>query len=118
MITSQQIALWADQLRDMSTTGLRHSASVYDTDRYREVQNISLEMLAAASGREPEELEPLRATIYARQSPVCAGGGAVIDDDGRTLLSGALTTAPGRCRVGAWKSAKRPRREPPRKSWM
>jgi ADP-ribose pyrophosphatase YjhB (NUDIX family) len=86
MTTSQQLSLWADSIRDMSATGLKHSKSTYDTDRYQALQTMSMQMMAAAGGLPDEALEPLRASLFSRHSPVCAGGGAVIDDDGRILL--------------------------------
>ena len=48
MTTSQQLSLWADSIRDMSATGLKHSKSTYDTDRYQALQTMSMQMMAAA----------------------------------------------------------------------
>lgn len=58
---AQQLALWADQLRDLSAMGLHFSRSIYDTQHYQTVQNIAMEMLALATGDLPEQIEPLRA---------------------------------------------------------
>jgi ADP-ribose pyrophosphatase YjhB (NUDIX family) len=43
-------------------------------------------MLALATDQPVAALEPLRATIFARSSPLVAGTAAVIDDQGRILL--------------------------------
>ena len=86
MITTQQIALWADQLRDIAAQGLFFSDSRYDIDRYRTVQSLAMAMLAAATGEPVEELEPLRATVFSHVTPFSVGDAAVIDDAGRILL--------------------------------
>ena len=38
---------WAKQLQALSQTGLHYSDSVYDLDRYKEIQNIAAEILSA-----------------------------------------------------------------------
>jgi ADP-ribose pyrophosphatase YjhB (NUDIX family) len=86
MITTQQIALWADQLRDVAAQGLHWSNSRYDVDRYRAIQTIAMTMLAAATGEPVEALEPLRATVFSHVTPFAVGDAAVIDDAGRILL--------------------------------
>ena len=43
-------------------------------------------MLATATGRSVEALEPLRATLFSRPSPLVAGAGAVINSGGEILL--------------------------------
>ncbi len=80
MKSAQQIALWADKLRDLSAMGLNFSKNPYDRENYETVQNIVLEMVALA------EIEPLRATVFSRPTPIAVGDGAVIDDEGRILL--------------------------------
>ncbi len=86
MNPAQQLALWADQLRDLSAMGLRYSDSIYDIQRYKVMQNISMEMLALATEELPEQLEPLRAPIFDRPTPFTCGDAAIIDDNGRILL--------------------------------
>lgn len=83
---AEQIALWADKLRDLSAAGLEYSNNPYDTTRYKAIQTLSMEMLAYASGQSLETLEPLRSNIFSRMSPVVAGAAAVIDKDGKILL--------------------------------
>ena len=86
MISAQQIAMWADRLRDLSALGLWYATSQYDTDRYQAIQNLALEMLGAATGESVAALEPLRAPIFSRPTPFASGDAAIIDDDGRILL--------------------------------
>ena len=86
MTLSQTLALWADRLRDMSAMGLRFSTNLYDRENYEAVQDIVLEMLGLATGVLPDEIEPLRAGILRRPTPLSTGDAAIIDDTGRILL--------------------------------
>ena len=86
MKAAQQIALWADRLRDISAMGLHFTRNPYDSENYQHLQDIALEMLALAAGEPLENLEPLRATVYARPTPLAVGDSAVIDPDGRLLM--------------------------------
>ncbi|MBA3947199.1 MAG: NUDIX hydrolase N-terminal domain-containing protein [Herpetosiphonaceae bacterium] len=83
---AQQIALWADQLRDMAAVGSHFAQNIYDRDRYAAIQNMVLEMLAYAMARPLDQLEPLQTPLLSRPTPLVAGNAAVIDDDGRILL--------------------------------
>jgi ADP-ribose pyrophosphatase YjhB (NUDIX family) len=83
---SDQIALWADALRDISALGLHYSNSIYDQERYTKVQEIALAMLALATNEPLEKLEPLQMPIFSRPSPLVGGDAAVIDDAGHLLL--------------------------------
>jgi ADP-ribose pyrophosphatase YjhB (NUDIX family) len=58
----------------------------YDRERYRTLQDIAMSMMALATGERLEQLEPLRATIFSRPTPLAVGGAAVIDAKGRILL--------------------------------
>ena len=84
--TTQRINMWADRLRDISAFGLRFSENGYDQERYRQLQDIALEMFALASGEPPARLEPLRAQVLSRPTPFVAADAAVIDDAGKVLL--------------------------------
>jgi ADP-ribose pyrophosphatase YjhB (NUDIX family) len=86
MNPAEQIALWADKLRDVSAMGLMFVKSVYDETAYRAVQTIALEMMAMASSEPLEQIEPLRTTIFANPTPLSCGDAAIIDDTGRILL--------------------------------
>lgn len=83
---AEQIALWADKLRDLSAAGLEYANNSYDKVRYESIQKLSMEMLAYATEQPFETLLPLQSTIFSRMSPVVAGAAAVIDKDGNILL--------------------------------
>lgn len=83
---AQQLALWADQLRDVSALGLRFSQNIYDREHFQTVQNIAVEMLALATNTSLEELEPLRSTVMARPTPFSTGDAAIINQAGEILL--------------------------------
>jgi 8-oxo-dGTP pyrophosphatase MutT (NUDIX family) len=84
---ASKIALWADRLRDISAWGLRFAENTYDQTRYRAIQDTAMEMYALASGEPLDELEPLRATLFSRLTPLSVGDAAVIDPAGRILLA-------------------------------
>lgn len=86
MTPAEQLAAWADRLRDMAAGGLKYSQNIYDHERYTAIQQIALEMLALATEQPVEVLEPLRDTIFARSSPLIAGTAAVFDLRGKILL--------------------------------
>jgi ADP-ribose pyrophosphatase YjhB (NUDIX family) len=83
---AEQIALWADKLRDLSAAGLQYANNLYDKVRYEAIQDLSMEMLAYATKRPIGTLLPLKSTIFSRMSPVVAGAAAVIDTAGKILL--------------------------------
>jgi ADP-ribose pyrophosphatase YjhB (NUDIX family) len=86
MTPSQQLALWADKLRDLSALGLRYAEHIYERDRWTQVQTMALEMFASATGDRFETFEPLRATVFAHITPFSVGDAAIIDEAGRILL--------------------------------
>ena len=86
MNLTSQILLLADRLRDLSAFGLLFSKNNYDLTRYRAIQDISIEMLALATGETVESLEPLRGSLFARPTPLSVGDAAIIAPDGRILL--------------------------------
>lgn len=83
---AQQLALWADRLRDAAAMGLRFAKSIHDREAYGAVQQIAMEMLAAATGHTLDEIEPLRATVFVRPTPLAVGDAGIIDDEGHILL--------------------------------
>ena len=83
---AQQLALWADQLRDLSALGLRFADNPYDAQHYQTVQEIAMAMLALATDTPLDQMEPLRAPIFDRPTPLTTADAAVIDDRGRILL--------------------------------
>lgn len=80
------MALWADRLRDISAMGLHFTKNFHDREAFRAVQTLAMEMLARATGESLEDLEPLRAPVFSRPTPIAVGDGAVIDGEGRILL--------------------------------
>ena len=86
MTPAEQVASWADRLRDISAMGLHFSKNFHDLEAFRAVQTIAMEMMAVATGASFEELEPLRASVFARPTPVAVGDAGVIDNEGRILL--------------------------------
>lgn len=86
MLPVEQIAFWADKLRDISALGLEFSKDIYDQERYQKVQDIAIAMLAFATNNPLEHMEPLRATIFSRPNPLVGGDAAVIDSTGCILL--------------------------------
>ena len=83
---AQRIALWADRLRDMSAMGLQFSDNIYDRERYRQLQDLAIEMLAAATGELPSDFEPLRAPIFSHPMPFPTCDAAILNDAGEVLL--------------------------------
>jgi ADP-ribose pyrophosphatase YjhB (NUDIX family) len=83
---AQQIALWADKLRDLSAMGLYFSRNPYDRENYGIIRDIVLEMMALVTGTSLAEIEPLRTPFFGRPTPLATGDGAVIDDEGHILL--------------------------------
>lgn len=86
MNIAQQLALWADRLRDLSATGLHFDDNPYARERYQVVQDIAMQMLAYATGETMEQFEPLRASVFSHLTPFSTGEAAVIDADTRILL--------------------------------
>jgi ADP-ribose pyrophosphatase YjhB (NUDIX family) len=86
MTPAEQLALWADRLRDISAMGLLFSQGVWDRERYRAVQTIAMEMLALVSGESLDQIEPLRGPIFSSPTPFSGADAAVIDDQGQILL--------------------------------
>jgi ADP-ribose pyrophosphatase YjhB (NUDIX family) len=83
---SAKVALWADRLRDVSALGLHFAENSYDQTRYRAIQDTAMEMYALACGETLDEIEPLRAPLFSRPTPLTVGDAAVIDTAGRILL--------------------------------
>jgi 8-oxo-dGTP pyrophosphatase MutT (NUDIX family) len=86
MTPAEQIALWADQIRDISALGLHYSTGQYDIERYQALQSMAIAMQAYAGGQLPDELEPLRASVFSAPTPFACGDAAIVDAEGRMLL--------------------------------
>ncbi|MBN2007028.1 MAG: NUDIX hydrolase N-terminal domain-containing protein [Anaerolineae bacterium] len=83
---AQQLALWADELRECSAMGLHFSKNIYDRAHYTKVQDIAMVLMALATDTPLAAMEPLRDTIFSHPTPFAVGDGAVIDGAGRILL--------------------------------
>ena len=83
---AEQLATWADKLRDMAAAGLNYAPTIYDRERYEVIQHMAAEMAAFATGEPQEAFDPLQAPAMAHFTPFSVGDGAVIDDEGRVLL--------------------------------
>ena len=86
MTPAEQIALWADKLRDISAMGLRFAQNIYDRQHYQEIQNLAIAMFALATDKSLDQIAALRSTLFAHPTPLTCGDAAVIDADGRMLL--------------------------------
>lgn len=86
MIKAEQIALWADTLRDISAMGGQFAKNPYDKENYKRIQEISIAMLAGATGEPIEHLDALRNTLLSRPTPFSVGDAAVINENGEILL--------------------------------
>ncbi len=86
MTPAEQIALWADKLRDISALGLRFAQNIYDRQHYQEIQNLAIAMFALATDKPLDQIEALRSTVFAHPTPLTCGDAAVIDEAGRILL--------------------------------
>ena len=83
---AHKIAYWADKLRDISALGHHFATNIYDKENYQTIQNLAIEMLALASDKTVEEIEPLRIPHFSRPTPLSVGDAAVIDEERRILL--------------------------------
>ena len=102
---AQRIALWADRLRDISASGLRYAGEVHDCENYQVIQDIAMQMLALATGESLQAMEPLRAPVFSRPTPIVVGDAAIINEAGEILLirraqSGLWATPGGAMSVG------------------
>ena len=86
MTLAQTLLTWAEKLRDVSALGLYFTKNMYDREHFRIVQDIAMEMHGVATDTPMMELEPLRAPIFSRPTPIAVGDAAVIDDEGCILL--------------------------------
>ena len=86
MLPAEQIALWADKLRDISATSLMFPSTIYDNEGSIKIQEISMSMMAFATGNNLSQLQPLQANFFSRPTPLVSGDAAVIDTSGRILL--------------------------------
>lgn len=99
MDIKQQLALWADELRAISSNGLHFARNPYDEENYNRVRQIAVQMFALADGRPPEAVESFLHSILDHYTPMVMGDALVINDAGHILLvqrsDSGLWAAPG-----------------------
>ncbi len=105
MEISQQLALWADELRAISGNGLHFVKNLYDKANYRRIRQIAAEMLALPDGRSLPETEQIMLHLLNHYTPMVMGDALVIDEAGEILLiqradSGLWATPGGAFDVG------------------
>src|SRR5690349_12535768 len=83
---AQQLALYADILRDCSARGLMYASNMYDEHNYRTIQDVAMKLMALVTAQPVSELEPLHAPIFSRPSPIAVADAAILDEEGRMLL--------------------------------
>lgn len=86
MKPTQQLAIWADQLRSIAALGLHYAQDIYNQERYRNIQQIARDLLALATDTPGERFDPLLAPVLTHATPFAVGDAAIIDDQGRLLL--------------------------------
>ncbi|CAN5476483.1 NUDIX hydrolase N-terminal domain-containing protein [soil metagenome] len=86
MTPAEQIALWADKLRDLSALGLHFAGNIYEKQRYAEIQKLAMAMFAFATAKPLAQIEPLLTPIFSHTTPFTVGDAAVINDAGQILL--------------------------------
>jgi ADP-ribose pyrophosphatase YjhB (NUDIX family) len=86
MTLAEKLVFLADKLRDVSALGLHFAKDVYDREHFKVAQDIAMEIQALATDTPLAEMEPLRAPIFSRPTPLVVGDAAVIDAEGRILL--------------------------------
>ena len=64
MLPAEQIALWADKLRDISATSLMFPSTIYDCERSNKIQEIAMSMMAFATSTNLSQLQPLQANLF------------------------------------------------------
>ena len=57
MKPAQQLALWADRLRDVSALGLYFAKNRYHRHHFGVVQDVAMQMMGVATDAPPEQLE-------------------------------------------------------------
>lgn len=63
-----------------------YASNMYDEHNYRTIQDVAMKLMALATAQPVLELEPLRAPIFSRPSPIAVADAAIIDKEGKMLL--------------------------------
>jgi 8-oxo-dGTP pyrophosphatase MutT (NUDIX family) len=87
MDPTQQLRLWADELRAIANEGLRWSNDdVYDIRRFTRVQPIAAELFALQETRDVDTIERAFTGDLTHVTAFSCGDAAIFDDRGRILL--------------------------------
>ncbi len=86
MASAEDLAMWAERIRDLSALGLNYAENVYDRERYATLQDVAAEMLAAAVGTTTEDLKAIAGEVLKRPTPFTSADAAIIDEQSRILL--------------------------------
>jgi 8-oxo-dGTP pyrophosphatase MutT (NUDIX family) len=99
MELAEKLALWADELRAISSNGLHFVKSAYDEANYQRVREIAAELLALVDGRPLPAVEKRLLKTLDHYTPMVMGDALVINDAGEMLLiqraDSGLWAAPG-----------------------
>jgi ADP-ribose pyrophosphatase YjhB (NUDIX family) len=77
---------WAKALQALSQTGLHFTENVYDRDRYEQIRDIAIEMMAAQSGADPAYLRTLFDGQTGYTTPKVDVRGVVFKEDAMLLV--------------------------------
>ncbi len=99
MDITQQLALWADELRALSGNGLQFVKNPYDQANYLRLRQIAAEMFSLVDGREPLAMQQVLLQLLGHYTPMVMGDALVINPAGEILLiqraDSGLWAAPG-----------------------
>jgi ADP-ribose pyrophosphatase YjhB (NUDIX family) len=84
--TTQQLALWGEELRAMCQNGLLYSKDTFDIDRYQRIQQIAAELAALVSGGEPKEIVAEFQRMPGYATPKVGIAAAIFDQQNQMLL--------------------------------
>lgn len=104
MDVSEQIKLWARELKSISQTGLEYGKDVFDKERYNQINELSNHMLSSISKVDVNEINRLLPIESGYATPKIAVRGIVLKD-GQLLMvkeaaDGLWTPPGGWCDVG------------------
>jgi ADP-ribose pyrophosphatase YjhB (NUDIX family) len=86
MEPAEQLALWADRLRDMAILGLRFAPAEADRQRYHALAETALELWAAATGRSSNEINRHRDAFFALPTPHPRAQAVILHEESVWLL--------------------------------
>lgn len=76
----------AKQYKALAETGLKYQPLEYDQDRYGQIREMAIKMMAVLTGSEPVEVESFFTPVTDYPTPKVDVRGFVMDDKGRILM--------------------------------